>query len=548
MTEVQTSYQGNPNLKKANQAIEWDANTVKEFIRCSQDPVYFAETYMKIVSLDEGLVNFKLRDYQRDMIRSMKDNRYCAYNLSRQSGKSITVCAFLLWFVIFNESKEVAILANKGDTAREILGRIQLAYQYLPKWLQQGTTVWNKGSFELENGCKIIAAATTSDNVRGHSISICYLDECAFIDNYDEFFASVFPTISSGSETKIIMTSTPKGLNHFYKTVKLGKEGKNGYHVIEVPWHRVPGRDDNWKKKTLEALNGDEEKFDQEFNIQFLGSSGTLISGWKLQELTELKPIMKNQDGLSQYKAPVKDRKYVIIVDVARGKGLDYSAFSVIDITSMPYEQACTFRSNGILVADYADFVYQTARLYNQAYVLVEINDIGEQVGWTLQNEFEYENLFMTESAGMKGKRLTSGFAGSSKDPGIRTTKPVKSTGCSMLKMLVEQNQLIVNDANTITELSTFSKKSNTYEAEPGCNDDLVMGLVLFGWMTNQQYFKDLNDINTLTKLREKTKEEVAEDMVPFGFVSDGRDDGVFTSADGDRWLVVDRSMENDIL
>ena len=376
MTELE-NYQGNPNLKKANQAIEWDANTVKEFIRCSQDPVYFAETYMKIVSLDEGLVNFKLRDYQRDMIRSMKDNRYCAYNLSRQSGKSITVCAFLLWYVIFNESKEVAILANKGDTAREILGRIQLAYQYLPKWLQQGTTVWNKGSFELENGCKIIAAATTSDNVRGHSISICYLDECAFIDNYDEFFASVFPTISSGSETKIIMTSTPKGLNHFYKTVKLGKEGKNGYHVIEVPWHRVPGRDDNWKKKTLEALNGDEEKFDQEFNIQFLGSSGTLISSWKLQELLEQKPIMKNEDGLRQYKSPIKDRKYAVIVDVARGKGLDYSAFSVIDITSMPYDQVCTFRSNGILVADYADFVYQTARLYNQAYVLVEINDIG---------------------------------------------------------------------------------------------------------------------------------------------------------------------------
>lgn len=547
MTQLET-YQGNPNLKKANQAIEWDANTVKEFIKCSQDPVYFAETYMKIVSLDDGLVNFKLRDYQRDMIRSMKDNRYCAYNLSRQSGKSITVCAFLLWYVIFNESKEVAILANKGDTAREILGRIQLAYQYLPKWLQQGTTVWNKGSFELENGCKIIAAATTSDNVRGHSISICYLDECAFIDNYDEFFASVFPTISSGSETKIIMTSTPKGLNHFYKTVKLGKEGKNGYHVIEVPWHRVPGRDDNWKKKTLEALNGDEEKFDQEFNIQFLGSSGTLISGWKLQELVEQKPIMKNEDGLRQYKAPVKDNKYAIIVDVARGKGLDYSAFSVIDITSMPYDQVCTFRSNGILVADYADFVYQTARLYNQAYVLVEINDIGEQVGWTLQNEFEYENLMLTESAGMKGKRLTSGFAGSNKDPGIRTTKPVKSTGCSMLKMLVEQNQLMINDANTIMELSTFSKKNNTYEAEPGCNDDLVMGLVLFGWMTNQQYFKDLNDINTLTKLREKTKEEVAEDMVPFGFVSDGRDDTDFVSADGDRWLVADITLENDIL
>jgi hypothetical protein len=543
MTELKT-YQGNPNLKRADQKIEWDEHTVKELIKCSNDPVYFAETYMKIVSLDEGLINFDLRDYQKDMIRSMKDNRYCAFNLSRQSGKSITVCAFLLWYIIFNESKEVAILANKGDTAREILSRIQLAYQYLPKWLQQGTTVWNKGSFELENGSKIIATATTSDNVRGHSISICYLDECAFIDNYDEFFASVFPTISSGSETKIIMTSTPRGLNHFYKTVKLAKEGKNGFNVIEVPWHRVPGRDDNWKQKTLEALNGDTEKFDQEFNIQFLGSSGTLISGWKLQELVDQKPIMKNDDGLKQYKTPIKDRQYVVIVDVARGKGLDYSAFSIIDITSMPYEQVCTFKSNNILVADYAEVILQTATLYNSAYILVEINDIGEQAAWTLQNEFEYENLFCTEAGGPRGKKLTSGFGTSSKDLGIRTTKVVKSVGCSMLKMLIEQNQLIINDADTISELTTFSKKNNSYEAESGANDDLVMGLVLFGWMTGQQYFKDLNNINTLIEMREKTKDEVSDDILPFGFINNGREDSEIITSDGERWIIV----ENDNL
>jgi hypothetical protein len=543
MTDLQT-YQGNPNLKRSGQPIEWTEHTVKEFAKCARDPVYFAENYMKIVSLDEGLVNFKLRDYQKEMIRAMHENRYCAFNLSRQSGKSITVCAFILWYIIFNdEPKEVAILANKGDTAREILGRIQTAYMHLPMWLQQGVTVWNKGSFELENGCKIIAAATSSDNIRGHSISICYLDECAFIDNYDEFFASVFPTISSGSDTKIIMTSTPKGLNHFYKTVKLGKEGKNGFKVIEVPWHRVPGRDDNWRRKTLDALNGDEEKFDQEFNIQFLGSSGTLIAGWKLKELVEERPIMKNQDGLAQFKAPAKDRLYAIVADVARGKGLDYSAFSVVDITTMPYDQVCTFRSNGILVADYAEVIHQTARLYNNAWVLVEINDIGEQAAWALQNDFEYENIMMTENGGRSGKRLTSGFGGSGKDFGIRTTKPVKMIGCSMLKMLIEQNQLIVNDGATINELATFSKKNNTYEAEPGCNDDLVMGLVLFAWMTSQQYFKDLSNINTLIELREKTKEEVMEDMVPFGFISDGQEDHEF-SAGGDRWVMV----ENDNL
>ena len=539
MTEIKI-YQGNPNLKRADQKIEWTEHTVKELIKCSHDPVYFAESYMKIVSLDKGLIGFDLRDYQKDMIRSMKDNRYCAFNLSRQSGKSITVCAFLLWYVLFSESKEVAILANKGEIAREILSRIQLAYQHLPKWLQQGTTVWNKGSFELENGSKIIASATTSDNVRGHSLSICYIDEAAFVDNFDDFFASVFPTISSGSDTKIIMTSTPRGLNHFYKTIKLGKEGKNGFNVIEVPWHRVPGRDDNWKQQTLQALNGDIEKFDQEFNIQFLGSSGTLISGWKLHELAESVPIMKNNDGLRQYKTPVKNSQYVLIADVARGKGLDYSAFSIIDITLMPYEQVCTFRSNNILVADYAEIILQTARLYNNAYVLVEINDIGEQAAWTLQHDFEYENLLLTDYGNKAGRKLSGGFGGSGKDLGVRTTKAVKSTGCSMLKMLIEQNQLIVNDAATISEFTTFSKKNNSYEAESGANDDLVMGLVLFGWMTGQQYFKDLNNINTLTELREKTKQEVGDDLLPFGFINDGNEDSEIITADGERWTIVE--------
>jgi hypothetical protein len=338
------------------------------------------------------------------------------------------------------------------------------------------------------------------------------------------------------------MTSTPRGLNHFYKTVKLAKEGKNGFNVIEVPWHRVPGRDDNWKQKTLEALNGDTEKFDQEFNIQFLGSSGTLISGWKLQELVDQKPIMKNDDGLKQYKTPIKDRQYVVIVDVARGKGLDYSAFSIIDITSMPYEQVCTFKSNNILVADYAEVILQTATLYNSAYILVEINDIGEQAAWTLQNEFEYENLFCTEAGGPRGKKLTSGFGTSSKDLGIRTTKVVKSVGCSMLKMLIEQNQLIINDADTISELTTFSKKNNSYEAESGANDDLVMGLVLFGWMTGQQYFKDLNNINTLIEMREKTKDEVSDDILPFGFINNGREDSEIITSDGERWIIVENN------
>ena len=517
-------YNGNVLLKRSNQAIEWTPDLVQEYLRCSQDVVYFTETYMKIINVDKGLVNFTLYPYQKEMLKSFANNRFNIITTARQAGKSTTTCAFILWYIIFNPEKTVALLANKGETAREILGRIQLAYQHLPKWLQQGVKEWNKGSFELENNSRVIAAATSTDSIRGYSINLLFIDEAAFIENWDEFFTSVYPTISSGSESKIILVSTPNGLNHFYSIWVNAQEHRNQYNAIRVLWQDVPNRDEAWRNDTLAAMNFDLEKFDQEYNCEFLGSSGTLISGWKLKELVHQTPLVE-KEGLIQYTQPIKDHVYIMVCDVSRGKGLDYSAFQLMDVTTMPYNQACVFRNNAVSPIDYADVIHRIAKAYNNASVLVEINDIGEQVSHSLHYDFGYENVLFTENAGRSGKRITSGFGGSSVDKGIRTTKIVKSVGCSILKLLVEQNQFIVNDFHTINELSTFSKKNNSYEAEPGKHDDLVMCLVLFAWLSEQQYFKDYTNINTLMSLREKTEEDMEQDMSPFGFVFDGRED-----------------------
>jgi len=513
-------YNGNPLLKKARRKIEWTPEMVEEYIKCAQDPIYFAEKYIQIVHVDHGLIPIKLYDYQKEIVTKLTNNRRVTVVTSRQAGKTTTAAAIILHYILFNDHKTVALLANKGDAAREILDRIKLSYESLPEWLQQGVVEWNKGSIELENGCKVIAAATSSSAIRGKSISLLYIDEAAFVENWDEFFASVFPTISSGETTKILFTSTPNGLNHFYKTCMGAKEGTNGYQYVEVPWQKVPGRDEKWRQETLAAMDFDHEKFAQEFECAWLGSSGTLISGAVLKSLVVKAPLA-SKAGLAQYFLPEEEHKYVLVADVSRGKGLDYSAFQIIDVTKMPYNQVAVYRSNLVTPVDYAVEIHRIAKLYNDATILVEINDIGGQVADTLYFDYDSENLIYTENAGAKGKRISGGF-NKSADRGVRTTKTVKSIGCSLLKLLVEQYQLIIHDHDTIQELSTFSKKNSSYEAEPGCHDDLVMCLVLFAWLSDQQYFKELTDIHTLMKLRDKTDEEIENDLVPFGFIDDG--------------------------
>jgi hypothetical protein len=514
------------------------------------DPVYFAENYVKIIHLDRGLIPFELYPWQKEMYKIITEKRRSAFCVSRQGGKSVAVAAWLLWYILFNKNVAVGLLANKGDTAREILSRVQRAFYHLPRWLQQGVVEWNKGSIVLENDSKLIAAATSSDNVRGFSFNVVYLDETALIENFEEFFASVLPTISSGEKSKIIMTSTPIGLNHFYNVMEYSKRPHddpewNGYYSMEVPWHQIPDRDEHWKKEMLQALNYNYEKFEQEFNIQFLGSSGTLIAGWKLKEMVIKKPIKWNTEGFYQYEEPQKEHTYAAIADVSRGKGLDYSAVQVIDITQMPYKQVATFRNNLLTPGDFTSVVHRLATQYNNAYVLIEINDIGEQVGYGLMMDFEYENILLTESAGARGKRLSAGFGRGKSDKGVRTTTLVKSQGCSMLKYLIEEDQLIVNDENTIDELRRFSKKNKSYEAELGSTDDLTMCLVLFGWMSNQELFKELTNIHTINKLREKSEQQVEQDMLPVGWSTDGTEEDYIVD-ERDLWKSVKTSYMFD--
>ena len=520
------SYLGNVNLKRKGVTIEWTEDMVQEFVKCAKDPIYFAEKYIQIVHVDHGLIPIVCYDYQKEIIEKTTNNRRVCVVTSRQAGKTTTAVCLILHYILFNDHKLVALLANKGDAAREILDRIKTAYEALPKWLQQGVIEWNKGSVEFENGSKIIAAATSSSAIRGKSVSFLYIDETAFVENWDEFFASVFPTISSGTSTKILLTSTPNGLNHFYKTCEGAKAGKNGYEFVQVMWTDVPGRDEKWREETLAAMDFDTEKFAQEMECEFLGSSGTLIAGWKLKQLV-YKEAVKEVGGIIVYEEPKPEGNYVIVVDVSRGKGLDYSAFQVIDISQMPYVQVGAYRNNMITPVDYAAAVHAAAKYFNDANILVEVNDIGEQVAGIIFEEYEYENMLLTENNGREGKRLLSGVAGfnGKADKGIRTTKSVKSIGCSMIKLLIEQNQLIINDFETIREMSTFSQKGTSYEAEPGNHDDLMMCLVLFGWLSNQRFFKELTDINTVINLKEMNEEKVFSELVPFGMIDDGQNE-----------------------
>jgi hypothetical protein len=524
-----SGYMGDPRLKKSNEKQEWTPELLEEYINCSQDPIYFTEKYVKIISVRSGgeIVSFSLDPYQKNMIMSFKDNNNTIVTAARQAGKSSAVCAFVLWYVLFKSEQTVALLANKGDIAREMLGRIQFSYEHLPKWLQQGILEWNKGSLELENNSRIVASATSVSALRGYAINLLFIDEAAHIENWESFFTSTVGTIASNIQTKIILVSTPYGLNHFHDIWENALRGKNSYKPILVTWKDVPGRDEKWKQKTLSDMNFDVEKFNQEQECEFLGSSGTLIAGWKLKELSQAytTPIAK-RSGLSQWELPEKGHLYAMVCDVSHGKGLDYSAFQLLDVSKMPYRQVAVFRDNTVTPADYAGVIERVAKAYNDSIVLVETNDIGAQVAYSVYSDFGYENMLYTEGAGSKGKKVTAGFGtGASVERGVKTSKQVKSVACSLLKLLIEGNQLIINDHETVKELATFSRKNNTYEAESGYKDDLVVGLFLFAWLSDQDYFREYTDINTIMKLREKTDVELEEDMLFFGIVDDGQED-----------------------
>ena len=528
-------YLGNPNLKKANTPHEFTEEQVIEFIKCKNDPVYFAKNYIKIVSLDEGLTQFHPYDFQEKLIKNFHENRFNICKMPRQTGKSTTSVSYLLHYAVFNDSTNIGILANKAATARDLLGRLQTAYENLPKWMQQGIISWNKGSLELENGSKILAASTSASAVRGMSFNILFLDEFAFVPNHiaESFFASVYPTITSGKNTKVIMVSTPHGMNHFYRYWHDAERGKNEYIPTDVHWSEVPGRDAVWKEQTI--ANTSEQQFRVEFECEFLGSVNTLIAPSILKNMVYENPITRNA-GLDIYEKPEKEHNYILTVDVARGLGNDYSAFIVFDTTQFPYKVVAKYRNNEIKPMLFPNVILDVAKGYNNAYILVEVNDIGDQVASILQYDLEYENLLMASMRGRNGQIVGQGFSGKKTQLGVRTTSAVKKLGCSNLKTLIEDHKLLTCDYEIISELTTFAQKHNSFEAEEGSNDDLAMCLVLFAWLVQQEYFKEMTDNDIRKRIYEEQKNQIEQDMAPFGFINTGLEDTQFVDKDGEVW------------
>lgn len=521
MTELEVSYHGNPNLKPIGYSHEFTEEQIREIIKCKNNPIYFIENYCYIVTLDEGLKLFTLYECQKKKIDIILNNRKVVLMEGRQQGKTVTAAACILWYTLFQESKTVAILANKGTSAREVLARYQTMYENLPIWLQQGVRTWNKGDVELENGSRIFTSATTASGIRGKSVNWLYIDEAAIIPNNvaDEFFASVYPTISAGTTTKILLTSTPLGYNHFWKFWNEAEQNKNDFISFFIPYWEIPGRDEKWAEEQLRTLG--EVKFNQEVLCQFLGSSNTLISGRALGNMSSIEPIFRNMH-FDVYENPVEGKQYVIVVDVSRGIGGDYSAFTVIDVTQSPYKLVAKYRNNTIAPMLLPDVVYKAAKDYNNAFVLVEVNDIGGQVADILYSELEYENLLCTITENNR-TYISPGFAKSTTF-GVRTTKSVKRIGCFALKSLIEEQKLLIFDAETIGELSTFIEKNGSFAADIGYTDDLVMTLVLFGWVTSNQYFKELTNVDIRAKLYEQQMTQIADELTPFGIVDNGLD------------------------
>jgi hypothetical protein len=540
MARTPFSYQNNPNLPNEQYRHSFTQAELDEYIKCADDPVYFSKKYIKIINVDRGLMPFEMWDFQERMLQSFHDNRFSICKLPRQVGKSTTSVAYILHQVLFNENFVVAILANRAPTARELLQKLKLAFEYLPMFLKQGIKEWNKGSIYLANGSRVLADSTSGSSVRGFSFNLIFLDEFAFVPNNiaEEFFNSTYPTISSGKTSKVVIVSTPNGMNLFYKMWTKAVEKTSTYIPIEIHWSMVPGRDAKWAEETIR--NTSQRQFDQEFGCEFLGSSNTLINGAKLASLHWKEPVARNE-CMDIFEQAVPKHTYVLCADVAEGQGLDYSTFSIFDVSEVPYRQVAKYRNNEISPMLLPAVIYSAAKRYNEAFVLIEINSIGLQVADILHYELNYENLLKFQQKGKQGTQWSGGFAaGKNKLAfGLKITAQSKMIGCANLKTLVESDKLILNDEDTITELVSFSADKKTFKAEEGSNDDLAMTLVHFGWLTAQKLFKETvsNDIRYVLQKELSYLEDV--ENVPFGFIDNGIDSPHDTEIDaaGDRWV-----------
>lgn len=516
------NYNSNSSLKAAGVKHSFTQEQVEEYVKCSQDPIYFIDNYCYIVTLDDGLQPFKLYDCQKEKVELIHKERKVILMEGRQQGKTTTSAAYILWYTIFNDSKTVAVLANKAKTAQEILSRYQLMFENLPPWLQQGVTTWNKGDVELENGSKVFTAATTISGIRSKSVNLLYIDEAAIIPNQvaEAFFTSVYPTISAGKTTKILITSTPLGYNHFWKFWNDAENGRNDFKSMFIPYWKIPGRDEVWAEEQRRQLG--EIKFNQEVLCNFLGSALTLITGDAIGQMSP-SPYIFQKDGFDVIKPPKKENIYTLIADVGRGVEGDYSAFTVIDVTESPYHIVAKYRNNTVSTLLYPSIIEKVGREYNNAFVLVEQNT-SDQVTDILYNELEYENLLFVNRT-TKGQFVSGGFGGGKTQLGVYTDKAVKRRGCLNLKTLVEEKKLLVTDFDAISELSTFIESKGSFAADDGYHDDVVMTLVLFAWLTTQPYFKELTDVNMRTVIYEKHIQAIEEQLTPFGFITDGREE-----------------------
>lgn len=523
------SYNGNQLIRRSGVEIEFTQEQLDEWIKCRDDPVYFTSKYVKIVTIDHGLQPMQPYDFQKEIITKALNHNRLIVKTARQNGKSTTCAAILCHYIIFNENKVCAILANKAATSREILGRVQLIYENLPSWLQHGVTEWNKGSFVLENGSKILASATSSSAIRGFSINFLMLDEFAFVNQNmaEEFFTSVYPTISSGSTSKLVIVSTPNGMNHFYKMWTEAVDGTNGFQYVSAPWSAVPWRDQKWADEQRAVLG--DQKFDQEMNTEFIGASNTLISGAKIKSIPTIKPLLTNS-YTCVYEKPIKGHRYCMTVDTARGTAGDYSAFVIFDCTELPYKVVFRYRNNIISSMLYPSVINKMAIEYNNCPILVETNDVGESVANSLYYEYENEEVIFSN----KDKIVSWGTAKTS--PGLRTTVKTKRIGCDTLKQLVETDKLIINDYEILYELSNFVAKGKSYEADVG-TDDLVMCLVMFAYLTTSPKFEDVSDASVRARIIMERQEQEENDMTPIGFYTNGLEDTSF-QPDQDGWVL----------
>lgn len=524
-----TAYLGNPHVKRDGIEEDWTQEKVAEYAKCMADPIYFAVTYLKVINLDDGLVPFELYPYQEKMFNHFNDNRFSIVLACRQSGKSISSVAYLLWFGLFHPEKNIAIVANKGATAREMLSRITLMLENLPFFLQPGCKAVNKGTIEFSNNSKIFTAATSGSSIRGQAVNLLFMDEFAFVERAAEFYTSTYPVVSSGKDTKVIITSTANGIgNPFHKIWEGASQGVNEFKPFRVDWWDVPGRDEEWKEQTVS--NTSQLQFDQEFGNTFFGTGNTLIRPEFLLNLKAARPSRILEGGdLLVYQEPRRGTNYVMCVDVAKGRGQDYSTFTIVDISSRPFKQVASYRNNLISPVLFPDVLIKYAKLYNEAYVVVENNDAGQLVTRGMFYDHEYPNMHIE-------KMKSTGI-------GVEMTRRSKRLGCSGFKDLIEELQLDVVDENTIIEISTFEAKGNSYEASDGNHDDLVMNLVLFGYLVGTERFRALTDINVKEMLFEQRMKEIEDDVPPFGYHDNTVETEITYEDRMDPWSLFERDM-----